>query len=55
MAIHGAVSMFDPNMEDWMTYTERMKHYFVANDVTDADKKRSILLLACGPATYKVI
>ena len=55
MATHGTVSMFDPSTEDWMTYTERMKHYFVANDVTDADKKRSILLSACGPATYKVI
>jgi hypothetical protein len=32
-----------------------MKHYFVANDVADAAKKRSILLSACGPSTYKVI
>ena len=55
MATHGAVSSFDPSTEDWTTYTERMRHYFVANDVTDADKKRSILLSACGPATYKVI
>lgn len=31
-----------------------MKH-FVANDVVDADKNRSILLSVCGPATYKVI
>ena len=55
MATHGTVSMFDPSTEDWTTYTERMKHYFVANNVTDADKKRSILLSACGPAMYKVI
>ena len=55
MATHGVVSMFDPSTEDWTTYTERMKHYFVANDVTDAKKKHSILLSACGPATYKVI
>ena len=32
-----------------------MKHYFVANDVADGGKKRSILLSVCGPATYKVI
>ena len=32
-----------------------MKQFFVANDTTDADKKRSILLSACGPAMYKVI
>ena len=34
---------------------DRMKHYFVANDVADGDEKCSILLSACGPATYKVI
>ena len=55
MATHRAVSIFDPNAEDWTTYTDRMKHYFVANDVVDTDKKCSILLSACGPATYKVI
>ena len=47
--------MFDPNAEDWTIYTYRMKHYFAANDVVHADKKCSILLSACGPATYKVI
>ena len=36
-------------------YMDRIKHYFVANNVADGDKKRSILLSACGPATYKVI
>ena len=32
-----------------------MKHYFVANEVVDNDKKRSILLSACGPATYRLL
>ena len=31
-----------------------MNYYFVANDVADGAKKRSILLSACG-ATYKII
>ena len=49
------VSAFDPSKDDWTSYTERMAHYFVANDVTDADKKRSILLSVCGASTYKLI
>ena len=36
-------------------YTDRMKYYFVANDVTNCGKNRSILLAACGPAAYKII
>ena len=52
MATHGSLSAFDPSKEDWTSYTDRMKHYFIANDVTDGDKKRSILLSACGASTF---
>ena len=55
MATHGSLSAFDPSKEDWTSYTDRMKHYFIANDVTDGDKKRSILLSACGASTFKLI
>ncbi|KAL8579827.1 hypothetical protein ACOMHN_048104 [Nucella lapillus] len=39
--------------EDWVQYMERMKHYFVANDTDNADKRKALLLSACGGATYK--
>ena len=55
MATHGTVSPFYPNKESWTNYAERLDHYFLANDVADAGKKRSILLSACGPQTYKLI
>lgn len=55
MATHGSVSAYDPSVEDWTTYTQRLHHYFVANDVETEVKKRSILLSACGAATYKLI
>ena len=53
--IHGSVAAFDPSKEDWTIYIERLTQYFVANDVNDAEKKRAILLSACGPATFKLI
>ena len=55
MATHGTVSAFEPGKEDWSTYVERLNHYFVANGVEDAAKKRAILLTACGASTYKLI
>ena len=55
MATHGSVSAFDPSKEDWTSYEERLRYYFVANDVTDGAKKRSILLAACGAPAYKLI
>ena len=55
MATHGSVSAFDPSKEDWTSYEERLRYYFVANDVTDGAKKPSILLAACGAPAYKLI
>ena len=55
MATHSTVSHYDAKREEWSSYIERMKHYFIANDVDTAEKKKPILLSACGPATYRLI
>ena len=34
---------------------ERLEHFFSANGVDDADKKRSVLLTVIGAATYKTL
>lgn len=54
-AIHGTVGAFDSSIEDWVAYIERLTQYFIANDVTDADKKRAILLRHCGAHTYQLL
>ena len=46
---------FDPQMDDWPTYAERLKHYFIANDVLDPAKKQSILLTVCGASAFKLL
>ena len=55
MAMHGTLTQFAPEEEDWTTYVERLEHYFAANDVVDDGKKRSILLPVCGSSTYKLV
>ena len=55
MATKHGIGEFDSTREDWTSYTERLAQYFVANDITDARKKRAILLSACGPSTYQLI
>ena len=52
MATHGSMKAFNAQVDDWSIYVERLQHYFIANDVTDAGKKRSILLTVCGTPTY---
>ena len=52
---HGHIAVFNGAHDDWNSYTERLDQYFVANDVTEAGKKRAILLSSCGAGTYEVI
>ena len=54
---HGSVGEFDSdvNEDDWETYVERVALYFTANGISDATKKRAILLSVCGAKTYRVI
>ena len=55
MATHGSIGEFDPDREDWTSYTERLEQYFTANDMKDAGKQRAILLSVCGPKSYQLI
>ena len=48
------MSTFDPTLEDWGSYTERLQQYFTANDVAEG-KQKAILLSGCGVATYRLI
>ena len=37
--LHGTVSPFDGNREEWVEYAERLENYFIANDITNNVKK----------------
>ena len=50
MATHGRLSEY-ASAEDWASYVERMDQSFLANDVTEAAKKRAILLSVVGDKT----
>ena len=55
MAKHRSVGEYRPESEDWTAYTERVGHYFTANDIADDGKKRAIFLSVCGPSTCSLI
>ena len=40
---------------EWKDYVERLKNYFVVHDIKIEAKKRAVLLIKCGVATYKLI
>ena len=50
--VHGTLSAFDPAMDNWTEYVERLQFYFTANGIKDDSKKCAVLLSSCGPATF---
>ena len=55
MAPIGKIENFDPTLEDWPTYVERLELYFDANGIDGNDKKRACLLTLMGPRTYGLL
>ena len=55
MATHSRLREFNPAVEDWTSYAERLEFYFAANEVKEAEKQRAVLFSVCGAATYKFI
>ena len=53
---HGTMGEFNSDQEDWVSYTERLVQYFVANSISEeGNTRRAILLSSCGAPTYQLI
>ena len=48
MTTQGSIAQFDLDKEIWTAYTEKLKEYFLANDVESAEKKRAVYYLECA-------
>ena len=51
----GRIEEFVEEKEEWTQYVERLEHYFAANEIEDAAKKRAIFLTVIGPTAYKLL
>ena len=55
MATHSRIGEFNSQREDWTSYIERLKEYFVANEITAAAKQKAVLLSVVGAETYQLM
>ena len=55
MSLHGTITEFDYENENWIEYKERLDQYYLANDIDDAGKKRAILITVIGAQTYTLL
>ena len=51
----GSVGEFDPDLEDWTQYAERLGHYLTANSIDKVDRKSAVLLTTIGAKAYKLL
>ena len=51
----GKIDEYEAEKEDWQQYVERLGHFFTANGITDAGKKRAVFLSVVGASTYKLL
>ena len=57
MATHGNIGEFNSTREDWLSYTEGLVQYFMANAISEGDDKRRAILLSFVvlPHSYQLI
>ena len=54
----GSIDQFNPALEEWAQYVERLGQFFEANGIVgeaNAAKRRSTFLSVVGPGPYKVL
>ena len=54
MAALGIVREFDPDLEEWSSYIDRLEQLFIVHETTGR-KQRAILLSSVSPKTYSVL
>ncbi len=55
MNLLGRLDEFDGSKEECPQYIERVNHFFTANEIDDATKKKSAFFSSIGPATYAIV
>jgi hypothetical protein len=51
MTTFGKIKEFNGEHEEWKHYIERINHFFVANEIEDEGKQRSIFLVSQGSSS----
>lgn len=51
----GSVTPFDDVSQSWEEYSEILDFFFEANDITEEDRQKAVLLSGVGATTYSLL
>ena len=54
-AVFGSIAEFNSDYESFTEWVERLEQWFIANIITDADRKKALFLSLIGSRGYKLI
>ena len=50
----GSMDIFNPDVDDWSAYVERLESFFLANEIKD-NKKVAVLITVIGTKAYSLL
>ena len=53
--LHGVITLYDGNQEEWIEYAERVEIHFIANELEDVVKRWAIHPKGVRASTYRLI
>ena len=53
LALFGNMSAFNPETEEWTQYATKLRYFFEANRVEDAEIKKVIFITVLGPTAFR--
>lgn len=54
-AVIGMVTTFDKATQSWEEYSEMLDFFFEANDITEPERRKAVLLSGIGASTYSLL
>ena len=55
VAVFGQIGPFDPTVEDWTQYSERLELFMDANAIQASAKRKKVFLATIGATAYKLL
>ena len=55
MTLYGRIEEILPAQGDWSAYAERLSYYFKTYSITNANRKKAVLLSMCGTETLSLL
>ena len=55
MAVQFSINEYEPIRESWIEYEERLEYFLLANGITEAARKKAVLITSIGASNFSIL